>query len=179
MIKQKTLCETQCQSQRWIWAAICFSSPCPFSGFLQDEATWPFTEILLLMRAAKCHMAARGLLPSQLAWKGLIPPQRCSGFPPAVCSLSCLYSLPCPVPCLVLNLTQVWIWHTHTHCSYCVQKVLLVTTSLSWCTPCSLSWCTLSSMPSRTDGFCCALWLLSSSSNSISKIFSTCCHDVQ
>lgn len=57
-----------------------------------------------MVRTAQCQIASvftRAFLLPQLAWKGLIPTQRCSGFPPAVCILSCLYSLslPCAVPC--------------------------------------------------------------------------------
>lgn len=67
-----------------------------FSHFFFFFCTTP------ILGTVKSQMAAaftRGLLPPQLASKGLIPPQRCSGFPPAVCTLSCLYSRPYPVPC--------------------------------------------------------------------------------
>lgn len=69
--------------------------------------------------------------------KGLIPPQRCSGFPPAVCALSCLYSAPVlsPVPNLTHRSDSAQSGpplHAHTLSTATVAKTLQLHFKLCW-----------------------------------------------
>lgn len=72
--------------------------------------------------------------------KGLILPQRCSGFPPAVCALSCLYSAPVLSQTSHTGLTLLSLPppHTHTLSTATVAKTLQLHFKLCW-----LSWNTL------------------------------------